>query len=127
MKKHFTLNLIILILSIVLVSIVSCTNNSNQPKPQSDTIINSFNVVVDLPEEFDCARIDDNFRVSNIIDSTHNKTIKLNYTNDNEVHTCKYDTNRNLFSVIYKHNGEEFALDYITPYQLDSLINHLNM
>ncbi len=49
-----------------------------------------------------------------------------NKTPENKIIKSYYNIPTNSFSVIYTQDKDTFALDYLHPIELDSLINELN-
>jgi hypothetical protein len=47
-------------------------------------------------------------------------------SNPNRVIKSTYDVKHNIYAVLYIENNDTVGLDWIHPYELDSLINYLN-
>lgn len=54
------------------------------------------------------------------------RRVEIVKTNPNRVIKSTYDVKNNIFAVLYVENNDTVGLDWIHPYELDSLINDLN-
>lgn len=54
------------------------------------------------------------------------RRVEIVKTNPNRVIKSTYDVKNNIFAVLYVENNDTVGLDWIYPYELDSLINNLN-
>ncbi len=54
------------------------------------------------------------------------KPVQSKQYNPNRVIKSTYDAKYNIYAVLYIENNDTVGLDWIYPYELDSLINDLN-